>query len=132
VLSIDEQNWIASLSLAPKDEHQLRLLAHGLRTLQTIASRHQGESPSRATIESWVLGQPQIAEDPGFARAFVRELIGLGALFDRLATNRSVTPLSLELADLLIWIEAHRSHSPNLAEPDPGCDHPVRISAPSP
>jgi hypothetical protein len=123
VLSIDDLRWIESLSLAPKEDHQLRLLAHGLRTLQTIASRHQGESPSRATIESWVLGQPQIAEDPGFARAF-------GALLDRLAKNRSVTPLSLELDDLLIWIEAHRSPIPNLAEPEPDCDHRVRISAP--
>ena len=132
MLSIDEQHWIKILSLASKEQQKLRLLSHGLRTLQTLASRHQGESPSSATLESWGLGQPQIAEDPGFAQAFVRELVGLGALLDRLATQRSTTPLSLELADLLIWIEAHRSPSPNLAEPDPGCDHPVRISAPSP
>jgi len=132
VLSIDDQHWIESLCLAPKEDHQLRLLAYGLRTLQIIASRRHGESPSSATIQSWVLGQPQIAEDPDFTQAFVRELVGLGALLDRLATNRSITPLSLELADLLIWIEAHQSPSPNLAEPDPGCDHRVRISAPSP
>jgi hypothetical protein len=132
VLSVDDLRWIESLSLAPKEDHQLRLLAHGLRTLQTIASRSHGESPSSATIQSWVLAQPMIAEDPGFTQAFVRELVGLGALFERLATNRSITPLSLELADLLIWIEAHRSPSPNLAEPDPDCDHRVRISAPCP
>jgi hypothetical protein len=132
VLSIDEQHWIEGLSLAPKQDHQLRLLAHGLRTLQTIASRRHGESPSSATIESWVLGQPQIAEDPGFTQAFVRELVGLGALLDRIATNQSITPLSLELADLLVWIEAHGSPHPNLAEPDPACDHRVRISAPFP
>ena len=132
MLSPDEQHWIESLSLPAWEDHQLRLLAHGLRTLQTIASRRQGETPSSATIQAWVQAQPQIAADPGFTQAFVRELVGLGALFDRLATNRSVTPLSLELADLFTLIEEHRSPSPNLAEPDPGCDHREQIYAQSP
>ena len=132
MLSPDDHDWIEGLALPAREDHQLRLLAHGLRTLQTIAARRQGPTPARATIESWLLGQPQIAEDAGFVQAFVRELVGLGAQLDRLATNRSVTPLSLELADLLAWIEELRSPSPNLAEPDPGCDHRDRISAPSP
>ena len=132
MLSPDDQHWIENLALPAREDHQLRLLAHGLRTLQTIAARRQGETPASGTIQAWVLGQPQIAEDAGFVQAFVRELVGLGAQLDRLATNRSVTPLSLELADLLAWIKEHRSPSPNLAEPDPGCDHRDRISAPSP
>jgi hypothetical protein len=132
VLSPEDQFWIEGLALPAWEDHQLRLLAHGLRTLQTIAARRQGPTPARGTIESWVLGQPQIGEDPSFVQAFVRELVGLGAQFERLAENRSTTPLSLELADLLAWIEAHRSPSPNLPEPDPGCDHRDRSSAPSP
>lgn len=132
MLSTDDQHWIESLCLPAWEDHQLRLLAHGLRTLQTIAARRQGETPASATIQSWVLAQPQIADDPGFTQAFVRELVGLGDQFARLATNLSVTPLSLELTDLLAWIEEHRSPSPNLAEPDPGCDHRDQISAPSP
>jgi hypothetical protein len=132
VLSPDDQDWIEGLALPPWEDHQLRLLAHGLRTLQTIAARRQGKTPAGATIQSWVMGQPQIATDPGFTQAFVRELVVLGDQLDRLATNRSVTPLSLELADLLAWIEEHRRPSPNLVEPDPGCDHRDRISAPSP
>jgi hypothetical protein len=132
VLSPNDHDWIEGLALPAREGHQLRLLAHGLRTLQTIAARRQGPTPARGAIESWVLGQPQIAEDPSFVQAFVRELVGLGAQLDRLAKNRSMTPLNLELADLLAWIEDHRSPSPNLAEPDPGCDHLDRISAPSP
>ncbi len=132
MLSPDDHDWIEGLTLPAREGHQLRLLAHGLRTLQTIAARRQGPTPARGAIEAWVLGQPQIAEDPSFVQAFVRELVGLGAQLDRLAKNRSMTPLNLELADLLAWIEDHRSPSPNLAEPDPGCDHLDRISAPSP
>ena len=132
MLSPNDHDWIEGLALPAREGHQLRLLAHGLRTLQTIAARRQGPTPARGAIESWVLGQPQIAEDPSFVQAFVRELVGLGAQLDRLAKNRSMTPLNLELADLLAWIEDHRSPSPNLAEPDPGCDHLDRISAPSP
>jgi len=112
VLSPDDLDWIEGLALPAREDHQLRLLAHGLRTLQTIAARRQGPTPARVSIESWVLGQPQIADDPGFVQAFVRELVGLGAQLDRLAKNRSMTPLSLELADLLAWIEEHRSPSP--------------------
>ena len=132
MLSLDDQHWIESLCLPAWEDHQLRLLAHGLRTLQTIAVSCHGETPASATIRSWVLEQPQIAEDPAFAQAFVRELVGLGSQFDRLATHRSVTPLSLELADLLALIKEHRPPSPELAEPDPGCDHRDRISAPPP
>ena len=132
MLSPDEQRWIESLALPAREDHQLRLLAHGLRTLQTIAARRQGELPASATIESWVLAQPQIAGDQGFTQAFVRELVGLGAQLDRLATNRSGAPLGLELADLLAWIEEHRTSNPKLAEPDPGCDHLDRISPPAP
>ena len=132
MLSPDDQYWIEVLGLPAREEHKLRLLAHGLRTLQTIAARRQGPTPARGAIESWVLGQPQIAEDPSFVQAFVRELVGLGAQLDRLAKNRSMTPLSLELPDLLAWIEEHRSPNPNIMEPDPGCYHRDRISAPSP
>lgn len=132
MLSLDDQRWIESLCLPAWKEHQLRLLAHGLRTLQTIAARRQGETPASAIIQSWVLRQPQIAEDHDFTKAFVRELVGLGGQLNRLAMNRSVTPLSLELADLLAWIEEHRSPGPNLNEPDPGCDHRDRISPTSP
>jgi hypothetical protein len=132
VLSPDDQYWIEVLGLPAREEHKLRLLAHGLRTLQTIAARRQGPTPARVSIESWVLGQPLIAEDTGFVQAFVRELVGLGGQLDRLAKNRSMTPLSLELPDLLAWIEEHRSPNPNITEPDPGCDHRDRISAPSP
>ena len=132
MLSPDDQRWIEGLSLSAREDHQLRLLAHGLRTLQSIAARRQGELPATATIQSWVLAQPQIAEDQGFTHAFVRELVGLGTQLDRLARNRSRTPLGLELADLLTWIEEHQSANPKLAEPNPGCDHFERISAPSP
>ena len=123
MLSPDEQRWIESLALPAREDHQLRLLAHGLRTLQTIAAGRQGELPALASIESWVLAQPQIAGDQGFAQAFVRELVGLGAQLERLATNRSMGPLGLELADLLAWIEECQSSNPKLAGPEPGCDH---------
>lgn len=132
MLSTEDQHWIETLGLPAWEDHQLRLLAYGLRTLQAIAARRQGKTPASSSIRSWVLGQPEIAEDASFSNAFVRELVGLGDQLDRLATNRSVTPLSLELADLLAWIEEQRSPSPNLAEPDPGCDHRDPISAPSP
>jgi hypothetical protein len=132
VLNSDDQHWIESLCLPAREDHQLRLLAHGLRTLQTIAARRQGETPASSTIQAWVLAQPQIAEDADFTQAFVRELVGLCDQLNRLATKRSMTPLSLELADLLTWIEEHRSPCPNRNEPEAGCDHRDRISAPYP
>ncbi len=132
MLSLDELNWIESLGLSPIQGHQLRLLAHGLRTLQRIAGRRQGAVPALISIESWVKEQPQMAEDADFAKAFVRELASLGVQFNQLAKAKDGTPLGLELADLLTLLEQKLPSRPDLDETDPNCDHRSLIPAPSP
>lgn len=85
------------------ERHQLRLLAHGLRTLQAISGRRHGDCPDPGSVERWCAAQPLIAEDPGFARAFRERLEGNAVLLQTIARERSVTPLELSLDDLARW-----------------------------
>ena len=132
MLSPDELNWIESLGLPLFERHQLRLMAHGLRTLQTIAGRAQGAVPSRMSIEHWVSKQPRMAEDALFCQSFVQELTKLADQLDQLARERSLEPLSLELIDLQAWISQKPSPRPDLGGEEPNCDHRNLIPEPSP
>ena len=87
------------------ERHHLRLLAHGLRTLQQIAGRRRGPAPDHAAIEAWILVQPQIASDPAdtaFAAAFARELGAAARQLEAIAPAPE-RALELDLADLSRW-----------------------------
>ncbi|MEB3200305.1 MAG: hypothetical protein VKK62_07240 [Synechococcaceae cyanobacterium] len=93
-------------SLLPSlERHHLRLLAHGLRTLQTIASRREGPPPGRQQIEAWAAKEPLLAGDPGFRSAFLPQLEGLAAQLQAIAAERDLTPLALSLDDLVAWAQ---------------------------
>lgn len=85
------------------ERHHLRLLAHGLRTLQAIAERRGGPIPSHGAITRWVERQPSLAGDPEFQQVFAAQLASTGAHLERLAATRACDPLALELADLCAW-----------------------------
>lgn len=85
------------------ERHQLRLLAHGLRTLQAIAGRRHGACPDTDAVARWCAAQPLIAEDPGFVRAFADRLADNAALLETIAAAAASTPLELSLADLARW-----------------------------
>ena len=98
---------IASLEatlLPALERHHLRLLAHGLRTLQLIAGRRQGDPPSAATIQAWVLQQPATAGDAGFAAAFGDQLVGLAEQLRQIAAPTHQA-LALDLPDLVAWAQ---------------------------
>ncbi len=85
------------------ERHHLRLLAHGLRTLQAIAGRRSGPLPSAAAIAHWASQQPSIAADPDFQRNFTAQLTSIGTQLAALAADQGSEPLALELADLCAW-----------------------------
>ncbi|MFM7548406.1 MAG: hypothetical protein ACKO7Z_02560 [Cyanobacteriota bacterium] len=88
------------------ERHHLRLLAHGLRTLQTIAGRREGALPPLAMIEAWILAQPATAGDLPFARAFASQLQAAGDQLLAIAKPCGVSPLALELSELTTWAQA--------------------------
>ena len=102
-LSPQELGELESTLLPSLERHHLRLLAHGLRTLQTIAGRRWGPVPSDAAIADWTSRQPSIAVDPGFQSIFTAQLSNTGAQLETLAAERGGEPLALELSDLCTW-----------------------------
>lgn len=102
-LSPQELVELEATLLPALERHHLRLMAHGLRTLQAIAGRRAGPPPSEAAIAHWASQQPSIAADPNFQRAFTAQLTTTGAQLEQLATSQGSEALALELSDLCAW-----------------------------
>jgi len=87
--------------LPSRERHQLRLLAHGLRTLQQIADRRAGPPPELLAIQAWARQQPSIGDDETFVSAFSIQLEVAGHQLSQLAGDRPGGALALELSELI-------------------------------
>jgi hypothetical protein len=112
MLSEADCRQIETTLLPTLERHHLRLLAHALRTLQAIAGRAAGPAPTRPEIERWAGSQPQIRDDPGFAAAFVEQLLGAARQLEAIAvqaapadggTEPRQRTLALDLDALVNW-----------------------------
>lgn len=102
MLTPDELAGLEATLLPALERHHLRLLAHGLRTLQQIAGRRQVEPPSGEAIRRWVLEQDATAGDQPFAEAFSAQMLNVADQLRAIA-GPSRMPLDLELDDLKRW-----------------------------
>ena len=105
MIEASELAALESTLLPALERHHLRLLAHGLRTFQSVAGLRQGPLPASDALAVWASGQPQLAGDPGFAATFLDQLAGLGEQLESIAARRGCAPLALELPDLIRWAE---------------------------
>lgn len=103
LLQEDELRELEATLLPTLERHHLRLLAHGLRTLQAIASRTEGSPPADPEVEAWVGSHPLMEADPGFAGAFLPQLKALRAQLEVIAAQRGGEAMGLEIADLIAW-----------------------------
>lgn len=103
MLSPDELQELESTLLPTLERHHLRLLAHGLRTLQAIAGRRTGALPPEGAVAAWAATQPVIAADAGFAEAFLHQMGHVATQLAAIATDAGQEPLALDLADLIHW-----------------------------
>jgi hypothetical protein len=83
--------------------HRLRLLAHGLRTLQQIAGLRAGPAPSTNAIALWAAKQPAIAADRVFQTNFTAQLRQLADQLGAIGAARGIQALDLDLSDLCAW-----------------------------
>ncbi len=91
------------------ERHHLRLLAHGLRTLQEIAAQQPtGSIPDHGAIRTWASQQPALAEDPCFQAVLVEQLEATGRQLQQLAVPLGRAALDLELGDLIAAACDHR------------------------
>jgi hypothetical protein len=102
MLTPEELAGLEATLLPALERHHLRLLAHGLRTLQQIAGRRQGEPPTGEDIRSWVLEQEATAGDPPFAEAFSAQMLSIADQLGAIA-GPSRQALDLELIELESW-----------------------------
>ena len=107
-LTLAELAELEATLLPALERHHLRLLAHGLRTLQAIsrstaAALELGPLPDRAAISAWVRHQPPIADDAAFQAALAKQLVATGGQLASIASALGRAPLALELADLSAW-----------------------------
>ena len=102
-----ELSAIESTLLPALERHHLRLLAHGLRTLQLIAGRCEGPPPTLEAVGAWAAPQPAIADDADFARAFALQLQAAGRQLTRLPGAAGPGgPLALDLPELVAWAKS--------------------------
>lgn len=109
-LSAADAELLASAGLGAGERHQLSLLAHSLRTLQSIAGRRQGPPPDAGAIVAWALQQGPLAGDPEFRAAFCRQLLGSADLLSHVAADPATgaagpDALALELEHLIAWCQ---------------------------
>jgi hypothetical protein len=106
VIEASELADLEATLLPALERHHLRLLAHGLRTLQAAAGRRHGPLPSWEALLAWADQQPQLRSDPAFRAAFLDQLASLGQQLEAIAADPSQGPLALELAQLIAWAQA--------------------------
>ena len=110
-LSEGELAELEATLLPALERHHLRLLAHGLRTLQALTGEPHGSlsdrsMPDHATLVAWALQQDALAGDVDFARAFADQLVATGHQLEAIAQPLGQSPLALELGDLITWATA--------------------------
>jgi len=105
-LSAAEVNQLDAVLLPALERHHLRLLAHSLRTLQLVhGGRCDGQLPTLAHIEQWLLLQPSLSEEPLFAQQLAQQLLGAGQQLERRAQQLGLAPLELDLDSLIAWAQ---------------------------
>jgi hypothetical protein len=111
-LSEGELAELEATFLPSLERHHLRLLAHGLRTLQSMTGDPHGSCsqpktmPDHATLVAWALRQEALAGDVDFARAFADQLLATAHQLEAIAQPLGRGHLDLELRDLITWATA--------------------------
>ena len=132
-LSRADAEQIEATLLPNLDRHHLRLLAHCLRSFQAIADQQQsGPLPDRGALEQWLLAQPQLVDEPQFRVLLLHQLLAAAQQLEDLARQRDISPLELNLGELIEAsttackdsIEGPHNHPSD-------CDHPLQESSPS-
>jgi hypothetical protein len=123
MLTPEDQTLLEATLLPALERHFLRLLAHGLRTFQTIAgsAAEPGRLPDRERIAAWVASQAPLADDPAFQEAFVEQLWRLREPLQVIGDREGRPPLDLPIEALVAWVSEQAAARVNRpATPPPG------------
>jgi hypothetical protein len=126
-LSRADAEQIEATLLPNLDRHHLRLLAHCLRSFQVIADpRQSGPRPDRRALEQWLLEQPQLVDEPQFRDLLLHQLLAAAQQLEDLARQRNLSPLELNLGELIEASTTACKASIEGSHNNPSdCDHPL-------
>lgn len=107
MLTPEDLTLLEATLLPAQERHSLRLLAHGLRTFQSISACSEPPQglPDRRQIQSWAATQPALADDPAFLAAFLEQLMRLVDPLEEIASRHRQPPLTLQMPQLVAWVE---------------------------
>lgn len=122
MLSPEDLELLEAALLPALDRHFLRLLAHGLRTLQAMASTTEDPKrlPDMAQMAAWAATQPEMADDPAFQEVFVQQMGRLVESLGEIASHTGQPLLTLEMAQLVTWSKALADARLSRPSPPPG------------
>jgi len=126
-LTTEEVRQLDSTLLPALERHHLRLLAHGLRSLQAAAGRRQGPCPDPDSLRRWLLAQPPVAGAEEFAELFLQQLQHLAVQLETIAAEQGCSPLDLSLDQLVLWARRQadqRTSSTTPTSPSPAASQP--------
>ncbi len=105
MLTSEDLELLEASLLPALERHYLRLMAHGLRTLQAIASSTEAplQLPNRVQMEAWVASQASMADDPAFQAIFLEQLIRLLEPLEEISSRCHQPPLALQIPELVAW-----------------------------
>jgi hypothetical protein len=126
-LSRSDAEQIEATLLPNLDRHHLRLLAHCLRSFQAIADpRQSGPLPNRGALEQWLSAQPQLVDEPQFRDLLLHQLLAAAQQLEDLARQRNLSPLELNLGELIEASTTACKASIERSHNNPSdCDHPL-------
>ena len=106
-LTREDAERIEATLLPTLDRHHLRLQAHCLATLKSIAApRSQGPLPSVEQIQAWCRQQPALRDDVVFQDELLTQFQVIADQLNSLADACGHTPLDLTLDALIANAEA--------------------------
>ena len=106
-LSREDAERIEATLLPTLDRHHLRLQAHCLSTLKSIAApRCDGALPSDAEIQAWCREQPALRDASDFQDELLRQFQVISDQLNTLADTCGCSPLELTLSALIERAEA--------------------------
>ena len=101
-LTREDAERIEATLLPTLDRHHLRLQAHCLATLKSIAApRCQGPLPNAEQIRAWCRQQPALRDDSVFQDELLRQFQVISDQLNALADACRYTPLDLTLDALI-------------------------------
>ena len=101
-LTKEDIEQIEATLLPALERHHIRLLAHCLASFKSMANdSKKGPLPNKDSRLKWCLKQPELSNQKSFIPILLEQMEVAGLELEQLASERLITPLELNIEDLI-------------------------------